>query len=232
MNADIELTILLPSYLEEENLRILLPRLTETLVRMAVSHEILVIDTREPMDHTREVCLQHGAAYISRESGNYFGDAVRTGIKHAKGENIVFMDADGSHSPEFIPAMYQFLKEYDIVIASRYVEGGGTDNIKTLVWMSLILNYIYALVLRLKCKDVSNSFKIYRSSLLKGLILRCNNFDIVEEILFKIAKNNSMVRIKEVPFTFKKRMFGETKRDLLLFIFTFIVTIVKLRFGR
>jgi len=184
------------------------------------------------MDHTREVCLKHGVVYINREGGNFFGDAVRTVISHAKGKNIVFMDADGSHSPEFIPTMYQFMNEYDIVIASRYVEGGGTDNAKILVWMSLILNYIYSLVLRLKCKDVSNSFKIYRSSLLKDLTLRCNNFDIVEEILFKIVRNNEMVRIKEVPFTFKKRMFGETKRDLLLFIFTFIVTIVKLRFGR
>jgi|SRR6185369_2459829 len=232
MNTDTELTILLPSYLEEENLRILLPRLTETLTRMAVSHEILVIDTHEPMDQTRDVCQQHGVVYINREGGNCFGDAVRTGINRAKGKNIVFMDADGSHSPEFIPTMYQFINEYDVVIASRYVEGGGTDNLKTLVWMSLVLNFLYSLVLNLNCKDVSNSFKIYRSSLLKGLTLQCNNFDIVEEILFKIVKKNKSVRIKEVPFTFKQRMFGHTKRSLLLFIFTFIVTIVKLRFGR
>jgi len=232
MNADIELTIVLPAYLEEENLRILLPRLIETLTKMAVSHEVLVVDTREAMDFTQEVCLQHGVVYINREGGNHFGDAVRTGINHAQGKNIVFMDADGSHSPEFIPTMYQFVNEYDVVIASRYVKGGGTDNIKVLVWMSLVLNFLYSLILNLKCKDVSNSFKIYRSSLLKGLTLHCNNFDIVEEILFKIVKTNRLVRIKEVPFTFKQRMFGQTKRNLLLFIFTFIVTIIKLRFGR
>jgi dolichol-phosphate mannosyltransferase len=170
--------------------------------------------------------------YVRREGSNSFGDAVRTAINYAKGKHLIFMDADGSHSPEFIPVMYRFTDEYDVVIASRYIEGGGTDNVRILVGMSLILNLIYSLVLNLKCKDVSNSFKIYRTSLLRELTLRCNNFDIVEEILCKIVRKHKKVRIKEVPFTFKQRMFGHTKRNLLLFIFTFIVTIIKLRFGR
>jgi dolichol-phosphate mannosyltransferase len=95
--------------------------------------------------------------------------------------------------------------------------------------MSIVLNLSYALVLGLRCKDVSNSFKLYRGERLRALTLRCDNFDVVEEILYKLKRRDPGLRIVEVPFTFKKRMFGETKRNLVLFIVTYLYTIVKLR---
>ncbi len=55
---------------------------------------------------------------------NTFGDAVRTGIAEAMGERIIFMDADGSHAPEFILKLIDQSDANEIVIASRYVEGG------------------------------------------------------------------------------------------------------------
>ena len=98
--------------------------------------------------------------------------------------------------------------------------------------MSKILNYIYSIVLNLKCKDVSNSYKLYRGDLLKKLELRCNNFDIVEELLFKLSRMNRNLRICEVPYVFKARMFGHTKRNLIAFMFSFAFTLMKLRFGK
>jgi dolichol-phosphate mannosyltransferase len=139
------------------------------------------------------------------------------------------MDADGSHAPEFIHNLWAERGKYDIVIASRYVEGGYTENSAPLRLMSRVLNWTYSLILNLPYKDVSNSFKLYRGSLLKGLKLRCDNFDIVEEILYKIVRLNPGLPVKEIPFSFKKRMFGETKRSLLLFIFTYLVTMIRLR---
>jgi dolichol-phosphate mannosyltransferase len=229
---NIKLSVILPSYLEEENLRLLLPRLHNTIAELTNDYEILVVDTVNPLDNTEDVCKANKIKYINRENGNAFGDAVRTGIKHAKGEFILFMDADGSHPPEFIPNMYKFITNCDIVIASRYVQGGYTENNKLQTIMSRILNIVYSLVLNLKCKDVSNSFKIYKAQLLKEIKLHSNNFDIVEEILFKISKNHKNVRITEVPFSFKKRMFGQTKRNLIIFVITYIFTLLRLRFGR
>lgn len=227
----IDLTIVLPSYLEEDNLRLLLPRIKEQCQLMAQSFEILVVDTLAPMDGTQSVCKEVGVVYLSREGGNTYGDAVRTGIKKSKGNFVVFMDADGSHPPHFLPALYAKKSEADIVIASRYVEGGLTENSRILVLMSLIVNIGYRIVLGLKCKDVSNSFKLYPGDSLRSLNLRCNNFDIVEEILFKIVKSHPEFKITEIPFSFKKRMFGETKRNLFSFIFTYILTLIRLRFS-
>jgi dolichol-phosphate mannosyltransferase len=232
MEAECTLSVIMPSYLEEENLRLLLPRLNNAVSQHIDSYEIIVVDTIKPLDDTYHVCTANNAKYVNRESGNSYGDAVRTGIKEAKGKYFLFMDADGSHPPEFISNMLPYMSQYDVVIASRYMAGGFTENSKLLVAMSRILNIIYSIVLNLRCKDVSNSFKIYNAQYIHGLSLYCNNFDIVEEILFKISKKNRDLTIKEIPFSFKKRMFGETKRNLLIFMISYVFTLLKLRFGK
>lgn len=226
------LSVIIPAYLEEENLRFLLPRLSHTLSTLTNYYEILVVDTITPKDNTKEVCIRNNAKYIARENGNDYGDAVRTGIKYAGSEFTVFMDADGSHTPEFIKNLWEYKNDYDVVIASRYVKGGATDNSKILILMSWVVNICYSWVLNIPCKDVSNSFKLYRTSQLKKLHLRSRNFEIVEEILYKLVKENKNPRIIEVPFTFKKRMFGATKRNLVLFVISYLITLIKLRFGR
>jgi dolichol-phosphate mannosyltransferase len=227
--ADIKLTVALPAYHEEENLRLLLPRLQQVLKTLGVNFEILVVDTMTPLDNTALVCKEAGATYINRRGGNYFGNAVRTAISEAHGEFLLFMDADGSHTPEFIPKLFEQSVSNDVVIASRYIESGHTENSLPLILMSRALNITYSIVLGLPCKDVSNSFKLYRASQLKELPLGCDNFDIIEEILFKLKRHNPRLRIKEIPFTFKKRMFGETKRNLVVFIMTYILTMIRLR---
>lgn len=230
MENRFELSVVLPSYQEEENLRNLLPRLLTTLQSMGVASEVLVIDTIDPVDLTKEVCEQNGVRYISRRGGNYFGCAVRTGIEEASGRYVIFMDADGSHPPEFISELFCFADSYEVVIASRYIDKGNTENSFALILMSRIVNWTFSIVLNLPCKDVSNSFKVYRVEQLKSLNLTCNNFDIVEEILFKLRREHPAIKFKEVPFVFKKRMFGKTKRNLLVFILAYIFTILKLRF--
>ncbi len=226
-----DLSIVIPAYLEEENLRILLPRIIAIAKTLTNAAEIIIVDTFEPLDQTKQVCEELKVRYVTRKISNDFGNAVRTGIAEAKGKYLVFMDADGSHTPEFIEKLYNLRDDYDVVIASRYIKGGHTENSSSLVFMSRILNLIYRLVLGLKCHDVSNSFKLYQADQLKSIDLYCANFDVVEEILFKLNRKYK-VKIKEIPFTFKKRMFGDTKRNLLVFMFTYFFTLIKLRFGK
>lgn len=222
----------MPAYLEEENLRLLLPRIQSVVKEISSSSEIIVVDTQLPMDGTQQACEENAVQYFNRTGANTYGAAIRTGIEKAKGKKIIFMDADGSHYPEFIKKLYQEKERADIVIASRYIKGGHTENSPILILMSKVVNWGYAFVLNIKCKDVSNSFKLYDGSLLKPLSLKCENFDVVEEILYKILKNNPQLKILELPFSFKQRMFGETKRNLPKFIVTYVFTLIRLRFGK
>lgn len=228
MSKQLDLSVIIPSYSEEENLRILLPRLVKELDGLKIHYEVLIVDTVTPSDHTESVCLNSGVRYIRRRKGNSYGDAVRTGISSTTGNFILFMDADGSHSPEWIQPLWLERDLNDVVIASRYVKGGSTENPYILIIMSRILNEMYRLILNIKCQDVSNSFKLYRGPLIRQIRLTCNNFDTVEEILVRCSILKPDLRLKEIPFIFKKRMFGISKRALIKFIFSFYVTLFKL----
>jgi len=225
-----ELSVIMPAYLEEENLRILLPRVKSVLKEIAQHSEIIVVDTESPMDGTQKACEENDVIYVNRSGSNTYGSAIRSGIKAANGEHIIFMDADGSHYPDFIKKLWSERESNDIVIASRYIEGGHTENSSALVLMSKIVNWGFSFVLGIKAKDVSNSFKLYKGEHLKEINLKCDNFDVVEEIIYKIIRNHKECKIKEIPFSFKQRMFGETKRNLPLFIMTYVGTLIKLRF--
>ena len=156
-----DLSIVIPSYLEEENLKVILPSIVNVLKKINIEFEILVIDTQEAKDNTKKICEENYVVYINRTGGNNYGDAVRTGIKQAGGKYVIFMDADGSHDPGFIKNLYENRGDFDVVVASRYVEEGDTENSQILIFMSFVVNAMYSLVLNIKCKDISYSFKNY-----------------------------------------------------------------------
>lgn len=222
------ISVVLPAYKEEENLKNIIPRLKKCLNN--IEHEILVVDTMDPLDNTREICDSLNVRYISRECGNFYGDAIRTGFKYAKGKYLVIMDADGSHSPEDILVFYDYMRhnECDLVIGSRYCDGGYTDNNFILKFMSWVLNKTYSVVFSLNIKDVSDSFRMYKTEQVKKLELECSNFDIVEEILIKLNLSKENYIIKEIPISFNKREAGESKRNLLKFICSYLTTMNKL----
>lgn len=224
-----ELSVIIPAYLEEENLRLILPRLSKVLAVMGISHEMLVVDRTHSHDATEQVCQDSGARYVNRAPSDSYGDAVRTGLSTAKGTSIIFMDADGSHAPEFIPTLFEARDGQDVVIASRYVAGGETDNRAYLIALSRFVNLAYSVVLGLNVKDVSNSFKLYVGDQARSIRLVSSNFDIIEELLYKMKRANPKLRIVEVPFSFKERMFGHTKRNLIVFALSYLVTLIRLR---
>lgn len=232
MSKGLQLSIVIPAYCEEDNLKNILPRLKTVLDSLKEEYEVLVIGPTDTLDGSESVCNTTGAHYIKREEGNSYGDAVRTGIKFSRGEYIIFMDADGSHTPEFITNLYSYHKEYDVVIASRYVKGGGSENSKILKLLSFIVNATYSAFLNLNCRDVSNGFKLYKRSQLKTLNLVSDNFDIIEEILYKFKKSIKSLKIIEIPYFFKEREFGHSKRNLIIFALSYLFTLARLRMRR
>lgn len=229
------LSVMLPCYEEGKNLQILIPAIKEALKNISGQTEILIVDTIMKKDNTEEICKAFDdeivqVRYIPRRCGNSYGDAIRTGIDDAKGEYIIVMDADGSHNPKDIVRLYGAIKkgEYDVVIGSRYTRGGNTDNPFVLVAMSWILNVCYRILFQLDVKDISDSYRIYKAEMIKNINLVCDNFDIVEEILIKLTRKYSRVMMKEIPITFEKRKYGESKRDLLKFIISYFETIHRL----
>jgi dolichol-phosphate mannosyltransferase len=222
-------SVIIPAYHEAENLEELLPRLNVALLQIKQPHEILVIDTMLKTDNTEEICKKNECVYVNREKGNDYGDAIRTGIRIASNKYLAIMDADGSHDPNDIIKFYKVIEEgYDLIIGSRYIAGGNSHNGLILKLMSYVLNSTYRIMFNIKAKDISNSFRMYRTKQLKSLVLECDNFDIVEEIIIKLSVSVVPFRLLEVPIFFDQRKYGESKRDLVKFILSYITSIKKL----
>ena len=135
-------TVLL-AYKEAENLKVLLPKIKQQLDKIGGEYEIIIVDTMKPLDDTPAVCKKFGARYVNQRLP-HFGGAFRTGIKAARYDKFLIMDSDGSHNPIYIPDIYKkFVSGADVVIGSRYVKGGKTNDSKVSIIMSHILNFVF-----------------------------------------------------------------------------------------
>lgn len=235
------ISVVLLACKEEENLRVLLPRINAELSGIPEEKEILVIDTRQPLDNTAAVCAGFGARWIPQEEDGYAG-AFRTGIRYASMDKLLNLDSDGSHPPEAIGDIYRKFTDatddqpaYDIVIGSRYVKGGTTQDADTSIIMSKILNFVMRIVLGVKAKDISTSYRMYDTAQLKKVVLTRRNFDVLQEVIMRMKMGKRDFRIGEVPIQFGKRLNGLSTRKLFTYIFSYMSTVfmlLRLRMGK
>lgn len=230
------LTIVIPAYDELPNLRKLLPEIHAAVAPLTdVQTRIIVVVRQASTGAEIEELTGLGAVPVRRGPTDSFGDAIRTGLKACvDGTDLVlFMDADRSHDPGTIPRLLAKRDTADIVIASRYVPGGRSDNSVALRTMSRTLNMAYGLVLGLRCHDISTNYKLFHYDHVRDLELTCTNFDVVEELLFRVRKRvGPSLRICEVPDYFRERAEGVTKRSLGPFVVSYVGTLVRLRLSK
>lgn len=227
------LTIVIPAYDELPNLRVLVPAIFDAVATTPFHLADLIVVLRRDAEEAEEAELRRlGAHPVRRGPSDTFGDAMRTGLAAASEqvELVLTMDADGSHDPLRIPLLLAEASAADVVVASRYVSGGSSDNSLVLRAMSRALNRAYSVVLGIDCRDVSTNFKLFHRRDLVGLTLTCSAFDIVEELLFEVARRHgSELRLIEVPDHFRERLSGESKRQLGPFVAAYLLTLLRLR---
>lgn len=232
MASPTRLTVITPAYDEMPNLRELLPAIVRSVATVPnLSAEILVVVPGFTDRIDREEIAALGGTPVVRGPTDTFGDAIRSGIAaiDRRSEFVIVMDADGSHAPTSIARLVAEAQGAHVVVASRYVDGGTTDNSAALRFMSRALNLAYRLVLGIKCKDVSTNFKLYRAEDLRRVTLTMTNFDVVEELMYrlKVLHGKDFV-IKEIPDRFFERKYGVTKRRLGPFIVSYVKTLAYL----
>lgn len=210
MPEDYFISIVIPTYNEEENVASIINRCRDVLQKCAVKYEILVVDDLSN-DKTAIIArdaLSNNGRLISRVIGpKSLSLSVMEGIKQSSGNVVVVMDADGSHPPELLTAFLDKLRAgYDLVIASRYVSGGSTAGfpLKRKI-ISRVACFIGRIVVPIK--DNTSGFFCVRKSALEGVELTPRGFKIGLEIFAK-AKYKSFI---EVPFTFIDRKKGKSK---------------------
>src|ERR1700694_1540960 len=216
------LSLVLPALNEGENLDRVLPELKKALVALGPTYEIIVVDGGSS-DNTHEVVRKHGARLV-RQKLPGFGGAYRAGFEQARGEYVITLDADGSHDPRFLKDLWAARGDGDVVIASRYVEGGAADMPATRRVMSRILNITFGRGLSLPVRDLSSGYRLYRGAILRELELMATDFDVLEEILIRALAAG--YRVHEVPFQYQARVAGRSHAKLARFAISYLRTFV------
>jgi dolichol-phosphate mannosyltransferase len=209
-----QISVVIPALNEGSNLGQLLPQLQQVVHALAPQqYEIIIVDGGST-DDTVEVATGLGARVIPQEEPGY-GGALKAGFQVARGEHILTLDADLSHHPDFIEAMWEARHEAEVIVASRYVPQGSAQMPFLRKVLSQILNEFFTTGLSLPLHDISSGFRLYRASAIKDMTLESLDFDVLEEILIRCYAEG--YRIKEIPFRYLPRREGYSHISLLRF---------------
>jgi glycosyltransferase involved in cell wall biosynthesis len=211
-------TIIIPAYNEEKGLPVVLDKIFKTIDD---SFEVLVVDDGST-DNTVRLAQQFPYRIVSHISNGGKGEAMMTGIREARGENVIFIDADGTYPAETISDIAAYLTEYDYVVASRC---RGKQNMPV---FNRIGNAIFSSSIRylfgFKADDPLTGMYGLRKNLLKNMDLESRGFGIEAEISIKAGVMG--LRVKELQIEYGERI-GEAKLDGLRDGFRIGCTIIK-----
>jgi dolichol-phosphate mannosyltransferase len=220
-----DLSFILPVINEADNLRVLIPQLDKFAARERIEHEIIVVDGCST-DGTPEVAAGLGAKIYQEIRPGYAG-ALATGFARARGDFIVTLDADLSHDPGFVGALWRERLNAQVVIASRYVEGGASRGAFGRDLLSRVLNRTLRIAVGIPVRDLSSGFRLYHRDVVAELPLESRNFEVLEEIIVKAWLRD--FTIIEVPFTYMPRHAGSSHARILRFGMDLAAAALRLR---
>ncbi len=228
--------VIIPTYNERANLGPLI----EQIHRALPAADVLVVDDNSP-DGTgllaEAMAAKDKRVHVLRRPGKLgLGTAYIEGFRYAlaRGYDYVFeMDADFSHDPKYLPDLLGAAEAtYDLVIGSRYVEGGGTTDWGVIRRFISRGGNIYAgLILGLPLSDMTGGFRCYRSRALRAIDLtkvRSNGYSFQIEMAYRV--HQAGLRVGEVPIIFPDRRVGKSKMSKNI-VFEALINVVKLRLG-
>ncbi len=210
--------IIIATYNEKDNIEKILGEVYENVP----DTHILVIDDNSP-DKTYEIVERlaedkyAGKLFLMKRAGKLgLGTAYVAGFNWGLARDydvIGQMDADFSHSPKYLPRMFEALKTYDLVLGSRYVTGGGVVNWSLKRKIISRGGSLYAkIILGLPQNDLTGGFKCFRREVLETIDvnqLRSTGYSFQIETTYKTYLNG--FKIKEIPIVFEDRVLGQSK---------------------
>ena len=229
--------VIIPTYNESENI----PRLIRGINLLCMPIDILIVDDNSP-DNTGDVIESMRAAnpnlsILHRTQKEGLGPAYVHAFRHILKENrydyLIQMDADLSHNPMDIPRLLESIKEYDVVVGSRYVKGGGVSDDWSIFrkYMSRCANIYARFITGLKVHDCTGGFRCYRKQALGSMDLDKNflkGYGFQVQLLYDLKRENLM--ICEIPIFFSERTSGVSKMNLDIVVEAFI-SLILMRLG-
>jgi dolichol-phosphate mannosyltransferase len=212
--------LVLPTYNEAENLEPFVRRVLPLLAVAASEHHVLIVDDSSP-DGTGDIADRLAAELdavhvLHRKEKDGLGRAYAAGFERALAEGaelVMQMDVDFSHDPESVPSLLEAARHADLVIGSRYVDGGAVAD-----WrlgrrlLSRGGSWYARTVLGVPVNDLTGGFKCFRRHVLERLrpaTLNAAGFCFQIETTYRAI--HAGARVREVPIRFRDRQAGVSK---------------------
>ena len=208
-----KVSIIIPCYNEIKTIEIIIKKI---LQEANIEKEIIVVDdfsndgSREKIDEMKDI---YKLKIIKNDKNYGKGFSLRQGIKKASGDIVLIQDADLEYDPkDYSRLLDPILKNNaDVVYGSRFI---GSEQRRVLYfWHSIgnsILTTFSNMMSNLNLSDMENCYKVFKSEIIKKLVLKENRFGFEPEITAKIAKQN--LRIYEVSVNYYGRKYSEGKK--------------------
>lgn len=236
MDTNPKTFIVLATYNEAANLKLLIPQLRE----IVPDGGVIVVDDNSP-DGSPNLLSEFAerdphVVPIIRSGKLGYGSAVLTGFKKALelgADFVVTLDADFSHDPAAIPQLLAALQDADIALGSRYYQG-----VRVLNWhvsrllLSLFANRYVRLILGIPVADATSGFRAYRRAAIEAILesrIDSQGYSFLVEILYRAYRKG--MRLVEVPIIYSERREGQSKMSKGV-IFEAMLRPWLLRFGR
>lgn len=211
-----QVMVVIPTYNECENME----KIAEAVLSQPVDVHVAIVDDNSP-DGTGEIAdalsVRNERVHVIHRQGKMgLGSAYITGFKYAlqQGAQYVFeMDADFSHDPAYIPSLLEAARATDVVVGSRYVSGGGTENWGLVRQLISRGGSLYArVILGMPIWDLTGGFNCWRRDVLEAVDLDAvtsNGYAFQIEMKYRAFRRG--FRLVEVPIVFVDRRVGESK---------------------
>ena len=219
------LSIILPTYNESENLKVLIPEIQQNFK----DADIIVVDDNSP-DNTAKVAESLGVRVINRKRKEGLGAALKQGYNEARHEIIISMDADCSISVKDIFRVIEKLENNDLVVGSKYSkssEARGFSSKKQKI-LSYLGNKFFIILFRLPVDDVTLNLRGFTKKVWNQLYLEEKSNVFLLEMLIE-AKSKNM-RIAQIPIVFSERQYGQSKtnlKKLFPLYFQFLLSVIR-----
>jgi dolichol-phosphate mannosyltransferase len=226
-------SLIIPTYNESENIKIYLPLLLSVLENTTASFEIIVVDDNSP-DLTWQVASEFSKIdsrirVLRRFHGRGLSQSVLAGMEIAKGHYLGVIDADMQHDENILSQMLDAIQNYDIVIGSRMVSGGGYGNFSFIRRkISVLGTYLVQNILSLPISDPLSGYFIIRREIFESTASSINprGFKILLEFLSRCRERD----VKEIGYIFRNRKNGVTKLSPSV-VEGYLAALVDLGFG-
>ena len=207
------LSVVVPTYNERDRLAELVGGVFKAYAAANLDAEMIIVDDNSP-DGTGRLADELAATsriHVVHRAGKLgLGTAVVEGFNASQAPVVGVMDADLSHPPAVLPKMLAMMQRYsaDVVVGSRYIDGGGTRGWSVPRLLMSRLACLMAVGLT-PVRDATSGLFLMRRDLAKGVRISAGGFKICLELLVR----GRPLSVIEVPYVFEGRTAGESKMN-------------------